>query len=241
MNNRNYLLLVSVLAAACCGCSQTSVVSKYYRGKDVHAKQFAILPYTITIKNEEDVVKFLGAGDPDVVYGSFFEYTLARTLRDHSRIDSIIFLKKRPVGPLADRRLRIKKDFIITMSLPKDGETLLIDSVKPDFLLFIGKFSVSRKMIVSYVPGKERDPLRPGEPPRMRTESTKGPVCQVMDFAIWDNVNGWIASYGQVNSDVEGDKYSNVITRKAWTNSIREAARDLLKNSPFYSENEKSE
>jgi hypothetical protein len=183
-----------------------------------------VLYSSLTIFNKDDVVDDLGEGVADEVYRCYFDSLFSIAIKNYSNFKRVYTIYSMN-NKYQNRELPLDEMEEIRIQLPIDG-TLIQDSLNVDYVLFISNYAIQR---LAGSPGTW-SPAAPGQAPMM-TGGSFGSLSQQLEFALWDNLQGKIISYGraEVKSTIVF-----AMTKSNWTDCIYKIARYIMKASPFY-------
>jgi hypothetical protein len=226
--NIRLLLSVSCLSfLVLAGCSPGTIIrTKEYEGKSLEGKSLAIARITPSILNSDDVVDDLGKGVAQDVFEDFFEKEFIAEMLKRSTFGVVSYLAKRPLPDLGEREVDFVKQEKLRFSLPRQGQLVRCDSLTPDFVLFISQLVIGRGDAKSgtYVPGA------PGSAGYF-TGGSFGNLNFHATFALWDNLEGRLVTYGRTGSESQIMFFA--MTKGNWEGCTHDLAREILKNSPF--------
>jgi hypothetical protein len=207
------LLLIS------CGVS-TTVLMKEYEGQKLTGKQIAIVRLfeQPMISNKDDVIDDLGPGIPEEVYSSFFNEKFVNVFKNSNRFSNVYYIDNLSKSELEELTLNINNEEQMKFFLPSVDSKISIES---EFILFIDNLQVSRIAAQSgnWIGGNY-------------SGGSFGKLYHQMYFAIWDNSQGKVVSYGRVEEDTS---VIFALTRDNWFSVIRGLCNKILASSPFVS------
>lgn len=224
-----FLSLCCTLIITLClfGCTPSSfVIMPDYKGKELHTTSLMIAPVKPHILNKDDVTDDLGPGDPDSVFQRYFESAFGRHLETSPSIRRVDFAERLPSIATAKRTLPLNRTMKLYLNLPTDGTRITFDSLSPEYVLFINDINISR---TAGSPGV----MTPGfnGMPGGFTGGSAGTLRQQFDFALWDNLNGSLVSYGsaETNSSIAFFK----MTKENWNSCLRDLSKTVIRSTPF--------
>ncbi len=210
------LIIVAVSLTACIPRTHFVVLQPDYQGIVITDASLAVLTTDPVISNSDDVIDDLGTGIPQEVFQDFFGKTIPPALLDQSHcrevsieaIDSSVRLRPRILDIDGERQVRVK--------LPDDGTRVGTGSFAAEFLLFIENLSISRI-------GEHKGSIGgDGSTEYLQIFAT---------FALWDNRSGRLVSGGETR--IKATVFF-AMTKGTWETALRNLARNMLKDSPFY-------
>ena len=200
------------------------------------------------IHNLRDVVRHMGLGIPKEKYWAFFTEHFPNYVNQNSTFADVWVLEMSPQTNFESRTLALQSDALLLIDLPRDGRTLVTGGRLPDFILFMKEFSIFRRARDHGRPVLRPEiPDEPGDlPGNRRPRSTRDPekvqlpehdirqtgvrfpkVIHQLNYAIWDNTEGRIVSYGELSVGRGGDKDS------PWELNLQMIAKKIMGKSPF--------
>lgn len=220
------ILISSIILFRCfflIGCTQGSVVvMKEYKAHKTMDKKVTIVKLfdKATILNTDDVVDDLGAGVPDEVYNTFFAENFTTEIQKNWCCNKAEFVGKEKISGLEEKELEINSKEKMKILLPRENTKIGTDSLASDFFLFIDKPVILR------TDGTTGTAIAGG----MLTGGSFAKLYQSIYFAIWDNNNARIVSYGKVeaNSDIVF-----AMTKGNWESVLNKIAKQIVYFSPF--------
>jgi hypothetical protein len=231
MRIHNFFFLFATIAVFIGCSSQTYVMMEGYQGKKIHARQLAIAPYSVTILNKDDVIDDLGKGVAEEVFQVYADSIFSSTMKKNSHIDSVMISHNKLGEPLIERKLPLDEEELIKLQLPKESETLFIDSLKPEYILFINNYTIERSRGASGEWSHEDSRTgRIDQTPTYSGGGDPGGLLHQLNFCIWDNTKGKLVSYGRV--DVKSPMLFGM-SRGHWKDCLQKVALRILMASPF--------
>ncbi len=222
-----FLCCTFIITLLIIGCTPSSfVIMPEYKGKQLSTASLVIAPVKPHILNKDDVTDDLGDGDPDSVFQKYFASAFGRHLETSPSIRRVDFATHLPSITTTKRTLPVNRAMKIYLNLPTDGTRITLDSLSPEYVLFINEFNISR---TAGSPGV----MMPGfnGMPGGFTGGTAGALRQQFDFALWDNLNGALVSYGsaETNSSIAFFK----MTKENWNSCLRDLSKIVIRSTPF--------
>ncbi|MCD4796584.1 MAG: hypothetical protein K8R49_05385 [Candidatus Cloacimonetes bacterium] len=225
-------LLSGILVLVLSACAvPTTYLMPMYKGRIIESKSLAIVHPDFFIENTKDVTDDLGEGDPKQVYDDFFTFNFKGRMSQLSTFSDVNFIYDVDTKEFKERSLTVGKEETIYIDLPKDGRVVKIDSLYADFVLFIQDYHISRVDGTSGSPGVYV-PAANG----MGGSWVGGGGGSFPDlrhtfiYAIWDNNEKQIVSYGKIISPTI---FIFAMTRETWDSSITDIAKKILVKTPF--------
>ncbi len=204
------------------GCSTpTAILTKEYSSQKFTNKTVSIIQLFAKpwIDNEDDVLDDLGEGVPEEVYMSFFKQKLTNSFNNSNCFSRVNYYGKYSGSGLVEQIFEISEKERMKILLPKEGEGITGDSLTSDFILFIDDLKVSR---ISGSAG-----FWTGNHYSGGSFST---LFHELKFALWDNQNQMLASYGRINEECA---IPFGMTKDSWEMVIDGLVIKILEYCPF--------
>jgi hypothetical protein len=211
------LIFIPFINLILVGCSsKTAILMDRYDGQKNYDKNITIIKLfdKPILGDPNDITDYLGKGAPDSVYTSFFNVKFPEAFRKSNSFNNVYYVDNYSHADLKERILDINDMEKMKILLPKENNTLDIDSAKSDFILFIDKLKIGR---LNMGPG-----------------INMGEIIHQLNFAIWDNNKGEIVSYGRV----EYESGPGALSKDYIDHIYHHIAAKILGYSPFPMVNE---
>lgn len=218
-----WLTISSVILLIGCSAS-TVVVMDEYSSKKITDKKLTIIKMyeTPAISNYDDVLDDIGDGVPELVYNNYFKEYFTASIKNNTLLSQVKYIDDFPKSSLTEKMLAISKQEKFRALLPQEESK--IDSLECDFILFIYSISSNR------VKGSSGNWFGTPGGVGYFSGGSFPKLFQQLNFAIWDNTNRKLVSYGRV--DDESTIVINM-TKGNWDSVTRGLAYKVLEASPF--------
>ncbi len=221
--NEQMRYALSLLWAFLCwaGCStQSAFVGEEYREEMIPGRSLAIATVMPTLLNPEDVTANLGDGAPMSVFLKFFSDGFVKAIHKSSTFSDVVFSTQNSSVPLHWQSTTLENGAHIRLMLPPENSTVVFDSVRTDFVLFIGRFTIRRN-----------DPVPAYDVGKGVTGGSSGSLSHTVDYAIWDNARGKVVTYGRVIAETQVSVFK--LTRWNWESCVTRLADRIMADTPF--------
>ncbi len=216
--------VVFILVLVLTGCTKNIYLMPEYDNMKIKNKTLFIVQPEIAIENPKDVTDDLGEGNPKKVYKDFFNTNFKLQMKELSTFNKVEFSQANNHEKLYERKLSLSENNNIYINLPHNGEIVEFDSIHADFVLLFEDYQTYRKgahdsnqTAITGITWK----TNVGAQPALKTS---------FKYVIWDNNNGRIVAYGNIDSS---SKFAFKMSTKTWYNSIRNILVDILIDTPF--------
>jgi len=217
-----YLGIPFLLNLLLMGCSsRDAILMEEYKGHKVTGKDLTIIKLfeKPSIANEDDVTDDLGPGIPNEVYTAFFNKIFLYAFQVSNCCNKLNYITDFSELEMEERTLDINSKAQMRILLPKENSKLEIDSVASDYILLIDSLYISRK--------KGESGTWIGE---THYGGSFGGLYHQIHFAMWDNTNRKLVSYGIVH---EESAVAFGMTDFNWRSVIIGLVTKIFKYSPF--------
>jgi len=220
MKNIIYLILAIILS----GCVTTKVVMPDYQGVKSPGKSMGIIAQNIMVQCPKDVNDDLGEGDPDLVFGEYFEYLFNRTISENSNLSALGY------NPIVDTTSFIRRELILDeetsfeMKMPQDGTIVKTKPVYFDYVLILDELNIAKVSEINYSTSLKTTGAAAGG------LSRKTSLKFIYKYFIWDNGKKQVLAYGK---ETIANDYSIVLTKKKWDATVKKMAENIIEDTPF--------
>lgn len=237
---KNYAYVCCFLSLISCAPAFLSKTVDTYAQKKIIGKRLAIAPFNNTpfIEYSGSVKEEFGEGDKEELILKHFKEALVTNIRDLSTFSEVRFDTFTATPKLDTSKFDMGDIYKVKIALPADTNTIRFTVIEADFILFfqdltLGTFHTGTPgMTGMWVGGGfGQAPMYVGG----SVGTSKKNLGYEGTFAIWDNVNHTVVTYGRIKSTVEAESYVfvDIIRMEHWDRIDRDFASDLLKGSPF--------
>ncbi|MBL1214567.1 MAG: hypothetical protein HND52_14520 [Ignavibacteriae bacterium] len=222
-----FLIFTAVIFSSC--SKSTMFIMPEYEDLDLPQQTLAIVPFDIppVITNDDDITDDFGEGDVDEIYRDLIEKGFKSALNKYSSIVNFKFVKYDK--QIETEYVQLGKDEDrIKFKLPKHPEIIEFESFEADFILFIKDWVVSRVSSrgVPFI-------IPVGQGVTTGGGSSSDDLTTKVRYAIWDNKNHKVVSYGKIVSEI-GVLFA--MTEQTWYDSFDDVVRQIMTDTPFEKE-----
>lgn len=215
-----YIFILIILS----GCVTTRVEMPEYKGITNPGKSMGIIADNIILSCPKDVNDDLGEGEPEIVFGEYFEYRFSRSLRENSNISATGYNPEVDTTNFINRAILLNNDKPIAIKMPQDGRIIKTKPAYFDYVLFIDElivdkvFEISPTVSVASVGGMSAG------------LTSKASLKFRYKYYIWDNAKKQVMAYG---SETIANDYSIALTKKKWDVTVLRLAKNMLEDTPL--------
>ncbi|QQS34821.1 MAG: hypothetical protein IPM56_11175 [Ignavibacteriales bacterium] len=209
-----------VLFLTGCG-APTAILTKEYSNQKLSDKTVSIVQLfeKPLISNKDDVLDDLGEGIPEEVYISFFKQNFINSFNTSNCCSEVNYFGRYSGSDLTEQTLVVSDKEKLKILLPKENEGIKSDSLTAEFILFIDNLNVSRISGSSgYWTGNQH------------SGGSFATLFHELTFALWDNQNQKLASYGRINEECA---IPFGMTKDSWAMVIDGLVIKILEYCPF--------
>jgi len=211
------VIILSIVLVLSLSCARSKIwVSSDYKGKQFPTAELAaiVINDNIAISNSDDIERHLGEGSAD----SFIRYlaeVLPERVKNHGKFNRIIL--KDSTIEVKDKTKSIELGVGNTkkVSIPKEGVKIMIGSLQPDVIFFVDGLTSGRRVSQGGMGGPD---------------GTSTSLQITAYFALWDNLNGRLITYGKA---IGNNGIMFEISDETWNKTINELAKAMVANSPY--------
>lgn len=219
-------LLLTLLLAFTLSCAKSTIkIMPDYANKTFAVQKLAVIAVNsdIYIGNTIDLKDDLGEGKPEVIFTRLLKTLFPDKLKHYSRFENFLYVDSLSIPNPREIMVSISKEQELSVTIPGEGEKLKIDSLNPDVILFINKFTTDRK--VTHNSGwRDGNGMRFGE-------GSSSSLQYKAVFVLWDNRMGKVVAQGE---SVGEDKVVGGMNYKTWNKAFNDVARNIMVKTPYY-------
>jgi len=220
MKKFSYLIIALLLSS----CVTTRVVMPEYQGTKIPGKSMGIIAENINVKCPKDVNDDLGEGDPEIVFGEYFEYLFSRNIREKSNLSALVYNPNADTSSFTKRSFEINKDLFVEMNMPQDSTIIKTKPAYFDYILILDELNIDKVSEINYSTSLKTTGSAAGG------LSRKTSLKFIYKYFIWDNGKKQVIAYG---AETIANDYSIVLTKKKWDATVEKMAKNILENTPF--------